>query len=322
MTRDTIDTDFRPSSRLVATVGNFDGVHLGHLHLIEQVKQEALKRGVKSAVITFSNHPLSVLHPGQEIELLSPMNGEAKHRALLDTGVDHIVRLQFTREMARMTSTEFIGFLHDRYNVDALVMGFNHHMGHDRSALLHNREAVNGVELIVADEYTGAAAPVSSSIIRSLVKQGDVAGAAAKLGRPYSITGTVIDGNKNGRKIGFPTANILPDSSQLMPAPGAYAATVGLQRDASIVSLDGMAGISYRPTITRSGKAALSVEVNIFNFNSEIYGETITVNLIDRIRPERRMSDFEQLRQQLVQDRERAGLILARYKTNRQNINK
>ena len=120
-----------PPTRLVATVGNFDGVHRGHLHLIERVKREAGERGLTSAVITFANHPSSVLHPERPVQLLWDMDGEEKKRALAATGVDRIIWLTFTPAMAAMSSTQFVEWLHREYGVDVLVMGYNHTLGHD-----------------------------------------------------------------------------------------------------------------------------------------------------------------------------------------------
>ena len=301
-----------PAARLVATVGNFDGVHRGHLHLIERVKREARKRGLTSAVITFVNHPSSVLHPERPVQLLWDMDGKEKKYALEATGINRVIWLEFTHAMAAMSSTQFVEWLHREHGVDVLVMGYNHTLGHDRGTDLH---APPRVDIVEADEYCGEGAPVSSSIIRDLITQGDVKEAARKWGRLVTLEGTVIDGNKNGRLLGFPTANIRHRDGQLWPPTGAYVARVILSDpDCSPQGpFGGMVGITRRPTVTGGEKGTLGAEVHIFDFNRDIYGHEVRIELLDRLRPERHFASLAELQSQLAADRDASLAILARH---------
>ena len=303
--------------RLVATVGNFDGVHRGHLHLIERVKLEARERGLTSAVITFDNHPTSVLHPDRPVQLLWDMHGREKQQALAATGIDRVIWLSFTPTMAAMTSTEFVEWLHREHGVDVLVMGYNHTLGRDRSCLLRDRAQVPAdVAIVTADEYCGPEAPVSSSIIRELIAQGDVKGAARKWGRLVALDGIVVDGNRNGRKIGFPTANISHIDNRQWPPTSAYAARVTVfAPDGEVPQgpFGGMVGITRRPTVTGLEDGIVGAEVHIFDFAQDIYGYRVRIELLDRIRPERRFDDLAALQRQLAADRVEARRIVAEF---------
>lgn len=304
-----------PPKRLVATVGNFDGVHRGHLHLIERVKREARKRGLTSAVITFTNHPSSVLHPERPVQLLWDMDGEEKKRALAATGVDRIIWLTFTPAMATMSSTQFVEWLRREHGADVLVMGYNHTLGHDRGANLRAAATPQGIEIVEADEYRGEGAPVSSSIIRDLIAQGDVREAAHKWGRPVTLEGTVIDGHKNGRVLGFPTANIRHRDGQLWPPTGAYVArvTILLPDGSAQGPFGGMVGITRRPTITGVEAGTVGAEVHLFDFDCDIYGHEVCIELLDYLRPERHFASVAELQCQLTADRDASLAILARH---------
>lgn len=325
MTQEPIGNIPAPPKRLVATVGNFDGVHRGHLHLIERVKREARERGLTSAVITFANHPSSVLHPSRGVQLLWNMDGEEKKRALATTGVDRIIWLTFTPAMAAMSSTQFVEWLHREHGVDVLVTGYNHTLGSDRSSLLREHtQGPAGVEIVTADEYLGPEAPVSSSIIRDLIARGDVKEAARKWGRAVTLDGIVVEGHKNGRTIGFPTANISHIDNRQWPPVGAYAALItllGPDGEPTQGALGGMVGITRRPTVTGSEDGTVGAEVHLFDFDSDIYGRRVHIELLDRLRPERRFDDLTALRRQLVADRERARRIVAAHQNPPPSLN-
>ncbi len=285
---------------IAATIGMFDGVHLGHIALIESLKSEAAKRGLASAVVTFRDHPQNVLHCG-DVKWICTL--ENRLASLSRTGIDYVILLDFTVELSKLDSTAFMQLLRCDYGLEALVVGFNHRFGHNRKETFadykKNGQKI-GVELVLAKEYSGEYAPVSSSIIRHLIVGGDVEGAMHRLDHPFSISGTVVHGLKNGRKIGFPTANIGEFSSNLiLPPNGAYAAFARVEQGPL---LPAMANIGTRPTVLSD--APISVEVNILDFDSDIYHKPFTVYLVKRLRAETQYASLDALKEQLKKDRE------------------
>lgn len=285
----------RPGMRYVATIGNFDGVHLGHRHLIEVVRQQARERGLASAVFTFSNNPSSVLRPESAKPAL--MSVEHKIDSLRREGIARVVALEFTHDMARLSSVEFVERLHSDYGVDVLVTGFNHRFGHDGGKALDSG-VPDGVELVRADEYNGPQAPVSSTIIRQLIAQGDMAAAAAKLGRRFSLAGLVVHGKQLGRTIGFPTANISIDDGLMLPPTGAYAAIVTI--DGGQKAWPAMVGVVDSTSFDTKQPG---IEVHILNLDDDLYGHTVNVEFVRQIRGQIMMSGVEQLQHQLQLDR-------------------
>lgn len=306
------ENDRLPAGSTVATIGMFDGVHLGHATLVDFVNREAAARGKQSLVITFLHHPRQVLFPDQQFKLIMPLDKRLSHLEAL--GPDLLLPIDFTQELSRLDSSQFIGLLHDRYGVDVLVAGYNHHFGHNRGETFedycrHGREL--GVELVKAPEYLGRYAPVSSTIIRGLIAAGKVADAMHCMGRPHAISGKVVHGFHNGRGLGFPTANVgKMDPDVLLPHNGAYAvlAYVGGQQ------LQGMANIGKRPTLDNGN--SISIEVNLFDFDEDIYGQDITLEFISFLRLEFKMCGLDELKQQLTLDRSNAQRLLHEYLTN------
>ena len=305
------ENDRLPAGSTVATIGMFDGVHLGHATLVDFVNREAAARGKQSLVITFLHHPRQVLFPDQQFKLIMPLDKRLSHLEAL--GPDLLLPIDFTQELSRLDSSQFIGLLHDRYGVDVLVAGYNHHFGHNRGETFedycrHGREL--GVELVKAPEYLGQYAPVSSTIIRGLIAAGKVADAMHCMGRPHAISGKVVHGFHNGRGLGFPTANVgKMDPDVLLPHNGAYAvlAYVGGQQ------LQGMANIGKRPTLDNGN--SISIEVNLFDFDEDIYGQDITLEFISFLRLEFKMCGLDELKQQLTLDRSNAQRLLHEYLT-------
>lgn len=291
----------------VATIGVFDGVHRGHIHLLKAVIDKARSSGLRAIVFTFSNHPLQVVAHDRAPRLIVPLS--ERMRLLRGLGFDSVVALDFTPELMRLTARQFVSLLHRRYGVDCLVMGFNNRFGSDGGASLAGEPLP--LELSYAEQYDGPEAPVSSSIIRRMIADGNVAEAERKLGRPFTLAGTVAHGYNNGTSIGFPTANILPPDGQLLPAVGAYVVLATIDGDSR--RLPAMAAVGYRPTIVGDSDGALSLEVNIFNFDADLYGKRLTVEFIDRLRDERRMSSLDELRGQLERDRRQSIEILTKY---------
>ena len=294
-------------TELVAAIGMFDGVHLGHLTLLDALKAEAQRRGMSSAVFTFRQHPRQVLHPEHEVKMLMSLTD--KLQAISQQGIDYIVPLEFTHELARLSALEFMRRLRDDYGVRVLLMGYNHRFGHDRSSSFADYVrwgADLGIDVVKAPEYLGQYAPVSSSIIRNLILAGKVDDAMRCMGRPYQLEGRVVHGLRNGTALGFPTANVGEIAADaLIPHNGAYAVVVTLKGR----RWQGMVNVGYRPTLGESNR--LSIEVNIFDFEGEIYGEPITLEFIQFLRLEFKMVSVDELRRQLEHDRNKALAILA-----------
>ncbi len=303
------DNDHLPQGSTVATIGMFDGVHLGHVTLVDFLKQQATRLDKQSLVITFLRHPRQVLHPDPSFKLIMPLTDRLSH--LQSLGPDLLLPLDFTPQLAALDSAQFIEMLRDRYGVTVLVAGYNHRFGHNRGETFEDycRHGERlGVKVVKAPEYLGQYAPVSSTIIRGLIAAGRVVDAMHCMGRPHIIKGKVVHGFHNGRGLGFPTANVgKMDPDIQLPHNGAYAVLVhvhGQQRQ-------GMANIGKRPTLDNGDQ--LSIEVNLFDFDEDIYGEDITLEFISFLRLEFKMCGLEELKQQLTLDRDNAKRILHQY---------
>ena len=294
---------------VAATIGMFDGVHKGHRDILSHLKAQANKRNLKTAVITFSRHPQSVLHGYAEESL---MTLDDRISAIGESGIDYVVVMDFTKELSLLTAQQFLQLLYKRYYVKLLITGYDHRFGHNRKETYNDYVKYGkeiGMDVVKCDEYTTGNEKISSSEIRRLITEGNVKTAAEMLQRPYKISGEVVDGFRNGRKIGFPTANIKTDRNIIIPSNGVYAVTVNLN-DGDIKK--GMLNIGIRPTFD-NGKNR-SVEVNIFDFSENIYGKQIEIMFYDRIRNERKMQSLEELEKQLENDRITAKEILKNYR--------
>lgn len=287
------------NNRYAATIGFFDGVHLGHVHLLEQLKAAATGRGLKSMAITFPEHPRQILQSDYRPRLLS--TPDDKMRMLEQTGIDYCFPLHFTSALAAMDARSFMtDFLQKRLGVSMLLVGHDHHFGHDTNLNANDYKKIGneiGMEVIPADAYLYQGIPVSSSRIRRELVAGNVKQAAAMLGYRYTISGTVIHGLQNGRKMGFPTANLGPYCEFMqIPADGVYSA---------LASVDGetwpaMVNIGYRPTF--EGKAR-TIEAHLVGFDRDIYFHELTIQFVDFLRAERKFNSPQELALQLDADR-------------------
>ena len=308
------ENDRLPQGSTVATIGMFDGVHRGHVTLVDFLKQQAGAQNKQSLVITFMHHPRQVLHPNDNLKLIMPLEDRLAQIEALSP--DLLLPLEFTPELSKLGSEQFIELLRDRYGVNVLVTGYNHRFGHN------NRETFEdycrhgerlGVKVVKAPEYLGKYAPVSSTIVRGLIAAGRVVDAMHCMGRPFALKGKVVHGFHNGTGLGFPTANVGEvDPQMLLPHNGAYAvlAHIGDQM------LQGMANIGKRPTLDNGEK--LSIEVNLFDFDEDIYGKEIALEFISFLRLEFKMCGLEELKHQLTLDRDNAKRLLNDYLTTNQ----
>ncbi|MCD8261688.1 MAG: bifunctional riboflavin kinase/FAD synthetase [Bacteroides sp.] len=282
----------------VASVGFFDGVHRGHRYLIDQVLRKSRQEEVASMVITFPVHPRKVIRSDYQPQLLT--TGEEKLQLLAETGVDYCIMLDFTPELAALTAREFMLLLKERFQVKGLLLGYDHRFGKDREADFSTCVQIgNGIGMHIYQEeaYEIGEINISSSVIRSLLAEGEVAMAGRCLGYPYSLEGRVVDGYKVGRTIGYPTANlrsISPD--KLIPALGVYA--VYAEVEGKIYR--GMLNIGHRPTLDNGNHT--SVEVHILDFSGDIYRQQIRVQFMDHLRSEKRFRNVQELIRQLQKD--------------------
>ena len=291
--------DIHPQSPTVATIGFFDGVHLGHRFLIQQVKVAATQTGWQSSIITFPVHPRQVIQSEFQPQLLS--SPEEKIELLASTGVDNCILLPFTRELSQLTAYEFMQLLYDKYKVRMLVIGYDHRFGHNRAETFedycrYGREL--GIHIMQASAYTQEQDKVSSSAIRRALQTGDIRTATKFLGYHYYLEGTVVDGYKVGRKIGFPTANLRVDfPNKLIPSIGVYAVCVYVNGG----KYKGMLNIGYRPTINNG--TDLSIEVHILDFQGDIYHQKMRIEFIEFLRPEEKFNSVDELVLQMRKDK-------------------
>jgi riboflavin kinase/FMN adenylyltransferase len=284
----------------VATVGFFDGVHLGHRYLIRQMKAIARKANLKTAVITFPVHPRKVLQQEYQPQLLNSF--DEKLKLLSAAGPDYCYVVDFTKEFSEMTAQEFIRQkLHEQLHVKELLIGYDHKFGKGRvNEYRHYVEygKACGMKVHQAEKLPDENNPVSSTIIRHLLSEGRVREATEKLTYRYALEGKVVEGNKLGRTIGFPTANLaLADKNKIIPLEGVYAARVRIENK----QYAGMAYIGKRPTISSQGEKR--IEAHIFDFSDDIYGMQIRIEFVDFVRHDVRFDGIDDLRRQLERDK-------------------
>jgi riboflavin kinase/FMN adenylyltransferase len=281
----------------VMTVGTFDGVHLGHRRVLEEIAERARRSGRRSLLVTFEPHPLEVVNPSAAPPLLTLAH--ERREVLAQSELDAVVFLPFTPQLSRLAPEEFVRLLIDRYRLQELVVGFDHGLGRGRAGdvpALRELGRRLDVAVDVVDAVTVGGRSVSSTVIRRAVAGGDLATAARFLGRPYSLIAPVVPGAGRGRTIGYRTINLeLPDDRKLLPPDGVYAVQVEWARGTS----GGMMHQGPRPTF---GDARRSLEVHLFEGAPELYGQMAKLRWIARLREVRTFSSAETLKRQLDKD--------------------
>lgn len=284
----------------VATIGTFDGVHRGHQFIVRQMVNQARERGLDAVVLTFPNHPLQVLREDFQPQMLT-LSGE-KEKHLLEMGVDRVVMVEFTKDLAQMKAHEFMRvMLKERLNVQVLMMGYDNHFGHDHHSFAdyqcYGREL--GMEVVGCNELASEQR-ISSTAIRQALFQGEVEIAHHLLGYHYALQGEVVQGFQNGRKLGYPTANLQVEPCKLIPENGAYLVSTPYGY--------GMLNIGTRPTL-HNGRQR-SIEVHIFDFNGDLYGQKLTVELLHHLRKEQEFDTVDALQRQLLSDEAQCRQLL------------
>lgn len=304
-------------NRPVVTIGTFDGVHLGHQKILERITRIASSSGGETVLITFWPHPRMVLFPEEHgVRLLNTF--DEKTRLLASFGVDHLVSIPFTRAFSEMPSEDFIrSVLVEKIQTSILVIGYDHRFGKDREgsfAHLKARQAEYNFELEEIPREDIDNVGISSTKIREALEAGDITSANEFLGRAYTLEGTVVEGDKIGRTIGFPTANIqVAEPDKLIPMDGAYIVQVRLGNKL----LDGILNIGKRPTVSGGTK---KIEVNLLDFDGILYGESLEVAFLEFLRPEKKFGNLDELKEQLEKDRQQALAFFGTAK-NRGNDN-
>jgi len=298
---------YTPDSPTLLTLGVFDGVHKGHLSLIETLKRQATERHLLPGVVTFSPHPAEVLHPGENLPLLTSV--EERIELLKAAGVPLVVPLTFTRELSRCGPEEFVGLLVRYLRMSGLILGPDFSLGRDRAGTIATLQTLGArlgftVESVAPHTLDGQV--VSSTVIRAALTRGDVEGAARMLGRPFSISGPVITTSRRGASLGFPTANLQVDTGRALPRNGVYA-TIAKIPDGQFGSVT---NVGHRPTF---GHTERVVETHILDFCGHIYGATLTVEFIAKLRDEVAFQDPDALVAQIRRDVEASRNILREY---------
>lgn len=281
-------------------LGFFDGVHRGHQQVIGQAMKTAEERGIKSAVMTFDPHPSLVLG-GRKERLLYITPLSHKIELLEAQGVDICFIVRFTSELANLTPEAFIEHFVKELGVVHCTAGFDYtfgKFGKGDMALLE-AESDGKYSVTTVEKQESAAEKISSTRIRGLLQEGDVLQAAQLLGRPHTIRGTVVNGDKRGRTIGFPTANVEPEHGSFVPAGGVYAVRIFVQG----VWYDGVCNIGVKPTFNDPEHAKRTVEVYILDFEQSIYGEEVEVEWYERIRSEQKFAGIDELKAQIEKDK-------------------
>jgi len=293
-------------SATAVTIGMFDGLHLGHLKVIEGCLSTAQLNQLKTCVITFSNHPADHF-TGKRNELLMPM--QEKIEAFKNFGIDYLVIIPFDSYIVELPAKNFIQeHLIERLKAKKVVLGYDNHFGKNREGSISyiNEHFSDVIETISIDVAKVDEVIVSSSQIKKYLSEGDITKANAMLGLPFSVSGNVVHGNQNGRKIGFPTANMaLNADNKFIPQLGVYLCRVNIEAG----QFYGLTNMGYRPTLNKDD--GIHIETHLLDFDGDIYGQRIEIQFIEKIRSEKRFDSFDDLKNQIAADLAWAKLYLA-----------
>ena len=298
--------DIKTIKNPVLTLGMYDGVHIGHQTIINQLNQIAEQVDGESVLLTFDPHPRMVLQPNCDLKFIYTL--EEKEKALEKLGLDHLIIHPFTREFSQLTSVEFVSdLLVNQINIHTLVIGYDHHFGKNREGNYEQLEILSkeyGFQLVQIEAVDCDDIAVSSTKVRKALTEGNIDYVNKALGCNYPLNGVVVHGDKIGRTLGFPTANLRVNNLKIVPAHGVYSVNVFVEDKKYL----GLLSIGVRATVTNSQE--LRIEVNILDFNEDIYGKTIRLEFLDKIRDEKKFNSLDELIEAMHQDKAHA---LAKY---------
>lgn len=299
-------TNYNNSNATIVTIGTFDGVHIGHQKIIKRLVDIAHKKHLNSVVLTFFPHPRMVLQNNNDIKLLNTI--EERETILSDLGLDYLVVKTFTKEFANLSAEEFVkNILVDKLNAKHIIIGYDHRFGKGRSANIDDLKSFGKqydfeVEEISVQDIEDVS--VSSTKIRNALNDGEVITANTYLGYDFYITGKVVKGKGLGRKIGFPTANIeIAEDYKLIPKNGVYVIKTSIENKL----VYGMMNIGMNPTVNGTKK---TIEAHFFNFNNDIYNQTLKIEFVARLRDEQKFESVELLKKQLKLDEKNAKVFI------------
>lgn len=284
-----------------ATVGTFDGMHLGHEKVVTALKEESRKRGLSPIVFTLDRHPLETIAPERAPGLITPPEVRENW---LEEKVGRVVVLPFNEETAALTAREWMRSIRDKWNVTLLILGYDNTFGCDGRYLEHSEFAKIGAELGVEVIEAPVEPGISSSAIRKLLKAGDVEKVARMLGRSYEYSGIVEQGAMLGRKIGFPTVNLSIDFRACLPANGVYSAQALIREADEEKEYPAVVNIGVKPTVTDAGRQ--TVEANLIGYQGNLYGKKVTLKFLSRLRDEKKFENIDELKKQINKDIEAA----------------
>ena len=279
------------------TIGVFDGVHRGHRHLISRLVEHALSSGSRACVVTFENHPITVLKPETRVDFLIDL--DERTRLMRQLGVDIVVPIKFDRQIAQLSSHDFLQVLYEKLRMRHLVVGPDFAMGHNRDGSLETLPGIArhiGFSFNVVDLMTDPAGRVKSTTIRSQIADGDVSSAALLLGRNFAVRGVVVRGQERGRELGFPTANVEVAPDLVIPGNGIYATRARLDSGTYMAATS----IGVRPTFDDGPER--TIEAYLLNFSDDIYGQTVCLEFVQRLRGEEKFDTVEALLDQMNRD--------------------
>lgn len=290
--------NFPASEGSIVTLGTFDGVHLGHQQILKQLIDTSQQSKLKSVLLTFSPHPRMVLQPDISMRLIQTI--EERERALRKTGLDYLVIHPFSEKFSRLSADDYVKLiLVEKLNVRKVVVGYDHRFGRNRTASLedmYNYADIYDFEVIEIDAKKIKSTAVSSTKIRKAIDEGDIALANSYLGDPFTIEGVVVHGDKRGRELSYPTANIeLQNKHKIIPKQGVYL----IQSDLDNQVVYGMMNIGTKPTFDTTNP---SIEVHFFDWNGDLYGQTLQVKLLKWVREEQKFDSVEELQAQIHAD--------------------
>ena len=299
----SLDGTPRPGSAI--TIGTFDGVHLGHRHLLRTLTEKAQKANLSPVVLTFKNSPRSILNPAAQLRYITDL--ETRLRLLRQPGISEVVPVEFTRELSQLTASQFVDALIQELGMKALVVGPDFALGHRRQGdvpTLRDMGRTAGFWVDTVDNFLLDGAPVKSSVIRELLSDGQVQKVNRMLDRPFSLTGRVQTGDRRGRDLGFPTANLATQPDLAIPGDGIYATWAivdGIRHQAAT-------SIGVRPTF--GGDADRRIETYLIDFSGDLYGKPMTLEFAQRLRGELAFTTVDALIQQMKQDVAHSRAIL------------